>query len=198
MSKILVIESYLSKEMSVTMHAQNKFIEEYRAKNSSDEFIFLDLNNEEKLQTSLSANNFRTFWNEESDRYIELIKSVDKIIISSGMVNFCVNPILKNFLDNILVAGKTFRYKYDGKGKSEGLLNKDIKVQLILAQGAEKGTYPFGLFDKYLESVFHFMGVSNVSTLLFDGTKIHSQINLSVEDKFKLKEREFKRCVNEF
>lgn len=198
MAKILIIESYLSKENSLSVYALEKFIDEYKKMNPNDEFIYLDLNKEEKIHTSLSANNFATFWNEESQKYIDLVSNADKIIVSTGMVNFSISPLLKNFLDNILVANKTFRYKYDGKGKSEGLLNPNIKVQLIMAQGADVGTYPFGLFDEYLELVFKFIGIKSVSTLLFDGTKTPNQINLSLEQKFNLKKEEFNKQVKEF
>lgn len=198
MAKILVIESYLSKQFSLSDYALNKFIEEYKQLNPNDEFIYLDLNKEQKLQTLLSANNFDSFWNEQSDKYINLIKEVDKIIITSSMINFSINPLLKNFFDNVLQANKTFKYKYDGKGTSVGLIESNKKVQLIMSQGSYKNWYEFSSFDDYLISILKFIGLENIQLLLFDGTKSHDQNSLSLEDKFKLKYDLFKKQVNEF
>ncbi|MBD5423199.1 MAG: FMN-dependent NADH-azoreductase [Mycoplasma sp.] len=198
MAKILVVESYLSNEFSVSEFATKKFIEEYKKINSNDEFIILDLNKEKKLQNVLSLNNFSNFWNEDSDRYIDLINSCDKIIISTGMINFTISPLLKNFFDNVLQANKTFKYKYDEKGKSVGLVDSSKKVQLIMAQGSYKDWYEFSAFDDYLISVLKFMGLNDISLLLFDGTKTNDQSNLSILEKFQLKEKEFNKCVSEF
>lgn len=200
MAKVLVIESYLSNEFSLSEYASSKFIEEYKKRNPGDEVILLDLNNEKKIQTVLSKNNFATFWNEESERYIELIKSCDKMIISTGMINFSISPLLKNFFDNVLVANKTFKYKYEEKGKSVGLLDSNKKVQLILAQGSFKNWYDFSAFDDYLVHLLKFMGIQkeNINVLLFDGTKTHEQKDLSIEEKFNLKKDDFDLFIEKF
>ena len=198
MAKILVIESYLSKEFSLSEYATRKFVEEYKKENPNDEFIFIDLNKEEKVQTVLSQNNFSTFWNEDSQRYIDLINECDKIIISTGMINFTISPLLKNFFDNVLQANKTFKYKYDKKGESIGLVDSSKKVQLIMAQGSYKDWYKFSAFDDYLISMLKFMGITNIQLLLFDGTKTHDQKDLTVEQKFKLKEGDFNKLIKSF
>lgn len=198
MSKILFIQSYLSKDFSVSEYASEKFIKEYSIKHPNDEIIILDLNKEKKLQTVLSLNNFDSFWNEDSQRYIDLINNSDKIIISTGMINFTISPLLKNFLDNILVANKTFKYKYEEKNKSVGLVDPNKKILLIMAQGSYKNWYEFSAFDDYLINVLKFIGLKDINLLLFDGTKTHDQSKLSIEEKFKLKENEFNKLLNEF
>ena len=199
MKKVLVIESYLSpRETSVSTYAQDQFLNKYQQLHPTDEIIKLDLNQEEKLKTFLVAATFNSFWDQKSQDYIDLINSVDKIIISTNMVNFNISPILKNFLDNILQAGKTFKYKYDGKGKSQGLIKPGIKAQLIMAQGAYIGTYPWGNFDNYLKNTLHFIGIEDVQILLFDGTKEHDQRDLSIEEKFARKSQEFTKQVSDF
>ena len=199
MKKILLIESYLSpRETSVSTYAQDQFLTKYQELNPNDEVIKLDLNQEEKLKTFLTASTFTNFWDQKSQDYIDLINSVDKIVISTNMVNFNISPILKNFLDNILQAGKTFKYKYDGKGKSQGLIKPGIKAQLIMAQGAYVGTYPWGNFDNYLKNTLHFIGIEDVQVLLFDGTKEHDQRDLSIEEKFARKSQEFTKQVSDF
>lgn len=198
MSKILVIESYLSKEYSLSEYATNLFIEKYKDIHPNDEIIRLNLSNEKKLQTVLSANNFDTFWDEESQKYIDLINESDKLIISTGMINFTISPLLKNFFDNVLQANKTFKYKYDGKGESIGLVDSNKKVLLIMAQGSYKDWYKFSAFDDYLKDVLIFMGLKNIKTILFDGTKTKSQINLSIEEKFNLKKDDFFKLISDF
>ena len=199
MKKVLVIESYLSpRETSVSTYAQDQFLNKYQQLHPTDEIIKLDLNQEEKLKTFLVAATFNSFWDQKSQDYIDLINSVDKIIISTNMVNFNISPILKNFLDNILQAGKTFKYKYDGKGKSQGLIKPGIKAQLIMAQGAYVGTYPWGNFDNYLKNTLHFIGIEDVQVLLFDGTKEQDQRDLSIEEKFARKSQEFTKQVGDF
>lgn len=200
MSRILVIESNISKdENSLSHYAQEKFIDKLKQNNSNDEFIYLDLNNEKEIHTVINSNNMSDFWNSKSDEYIELLNSADKLIITSSMVNFSISPTLKQWFDKILVANKTFKYKYtDGKNHSVGLIKPGKKAQLILAQGSSKGCYPFSNFDNYIEGVLNFIGITDVSTLLFDGTKEQNQINLNNDEKFKLKEDEFKIAVNKF
>lgn len=196
MKKILVIQCYLGKEVSLSEYATEKFIDGYKKIKPEDQITFLDLNKEEKLQYILTANNFNSFWNEDSQRYLDLINSSDKIIIQTGMVNFAITPILKNFFDNILVANKSFRYKYDGI--SEGLLNPKTKIQLILAQGSKINQYKFSAFDNYLEDVLKFVGFVDIQKLIFDGTKTPSQVNLSIEEKFNLKKDDFKKNLEKF
>lgn len=196
--KILVIESNLSEKESVSFFATCRFIEEYKKLHPNDEIEILNLNNETKLHTCLTSKNFSFYWNEESQKYIDLINSADKIIINSPMINFTISPILKNFFDNILQAGKTFKYKYDKKGSSQGLLNPAKKVLLILAQGSYKKWYKFSAFDNYLTSIIKFMGVKNIATILYDGTKAPDQKDLSIEEKFNLKIKNFYKILNKF
>lgn len=198
MNKILVIESYLSKENSLAAFATEKFVNEYKKINPNDQIIFLDLNKEEKLQKILTANNFNSFWDSKSEEYIDLFLSCQKIIISTGMINFSISPILKNFFDNILKANRTFKYKYDGKDTSEGLANPETKVQLIMAQGSYKDWYKFSAFDDYLISILNFMGIVKINLLLFDGGKTKEQSSLSIEEKFNLKKEEFGKLVKKF
>ncbi len=198
MAKVLVIESYLSKEYSLSEHAANLFIEQYKKLNPNDIITILDLNKEKKLQEVISLNNFKTFYDENSQRYIDLINEHDKMVISTGMINFTISPLLKNFFDNVLQANKTFKYKYDGLGTSVGLVDPNKKVQLIMAQGSYKDWYKFSAFDDHLISILEFMGIKNIQLLLFDGTKSPDQINLSIEEKFNLKRDEFNKLVKQF
>lgn len=200
MSKILVIESHFSKNSdSITNTTLQTFINEYKKNNSSDEFIFLNLNDEKELHVILNTNNMTTFWNEKSNEWIKLVNDADKIIITTSMVNFFISPILKNFFDKILIAGKTFRYKYtDGKNHSEGLINPNKKALLIMSQGSSDGCYQFAAFDNYVKGVLNFIGINNVDVILIDGTKENQQANLTIQEKIDRKKNEINELVKKF
>lgn len=182
MNKVLVITSSISPKISISNHAIDIFIDNYKKNNPKDEINILDLNKNKKVLVPLNSNDFNEFWNDESDKLIDQLKSANKIVIGAGMVNFSIPTTLKAYFDNVLQAGKTFKYKYDGDGESIGLLDPKVKVQLFLAQGAPIGWYPFALFDKYLESILEFMGLKQINTVIYDGTKTKAKINLSIDE----------------
>ncbi|MGL5618001.1 MAG: FMN-dependent NADH-azoreductase [Metamycoplasmataceae bacterium] len=182
MSKVLVIESSVNGERSITNKAVQIFIENYKLANPNDDVEILDLNKVDKVSRILTSENFNIFFNEEADQLINQLKSADKLVISAGMINFNVPTSLKSYFDNVLQAGKTFKYKYKGNGESIGLLNHNVKAQLILSQGAVLGWYGFGEFEKYLQGTLKFMGVSNVETVMYDGTKTNAKSSLTAEE----------------
>ena len=182
MKKVLVIKSSLSSKNSVTNEAVNFFLKNYKLNNPNDEIELLDLNENDKISQPLNATTLSTFFDDESDDMIEQLKSADKIIISAGMVNFNIPTSLKSYFDNVLQANKTFKYKYKGNGQSFGLLDSKVKVQLFLAQGSNVNWYPFALFDKYLEGVLNFMGLTDINTIIYDGTKTEEKLSLKPND----------------
>lgn len=58
----------------------------------------------------------------------------------SPMTNFAPAPVLRNFIDHIMVADHTFSYKYSKKGEAIGLVT-NLKTQIITVQGAPYGWY---------------------------------------------------------
>lgn len=98
---------------------------------------------------------------------LEQFLSADVIVIASPMWNFSVPPMLKAYIDNILVVGKTFRYTDKGPvGMVEGK-----RAVLCLASG---GVYegPLASYDHlgpYLRTVFGFMGIKDISEIRASG-----------------------------
>ncbi len=182
MKKVLVIKSSLSVKKSITNEAVDFFIENYKLTNPNDIIDFLDLNENKKISEALNSKTLSTFFNDESDALIDQLKSADKIVISAGMVNFNIPTSLKSYFDNVLQANKTFKYKYKGNGESFGLLNSKVKVQLILAQGSIVNWYPFALFDEYLEGLLNFIGLTDINTIIYDGTKTEEKLTLKPEE----------------
>lgn len=173
MAKLLVIKSsMIDKQVSVSEELTNRFVKYYKEANPNDEVIEIDLNEIPMAQKSLNRNNMKDFFNaEDSNFYIEQLKSAHKVIFSCPMTNFNICATAKNYLDHVLVANKTFSYKYSKKGDAIGLLNH-LNVQLLTTQGAPLGWYPWGNHTENLKGTFEFMGAKVVKPILVDGTKI--------------------------
>lgn len=91
------------------------------------------------------------------DEFLE----ADTVVIGAPMYNFTVPSQLKAWLDRILVAGKTFRYREDGS--PEGLAGPK-RVIVALSRGGYYGesSPAAGLehLETYLRGVFGFIGIS--------------------------------------
>lgn len=200
MAEVLIINGSITpKEKSYSWAVAKKFIEKYKALHPQDEIIDLDLNFIPMAQKNLNETNFHSFFNnEDSDKYIQQLKHADKLVIISPMYNFGVSTILKNYLDHVLVADKTFSYKYAKANGSVGLL-KNLKVQIIGSQGAPKGWYSFGNHIAYLEGVADFIGAKiNHPSILLAGTKTQPLNNLSPQAATKVVEAEINQAVKNF
>ena len=95
--------------------------------------------------------------------------AADIVVVGSPMYNFTVPSQLKSWVDRVLVAGKTFRYTEAG---AVGLAGGK-RVVLALSRG---GVYAPGTphaanehQESYLRSVFGFMGITSIETVLAEG-----------------------------
>ena len=171
MSKLLVVYCAPTEmEKSHTAALVNRFLKYYTEKNLDVNVKWLDLNKEEEITNCVLNNNNTKAFYEQSDKYIDQLKEMDHLIIATPMNNFNVSSLLKNYIDHIAVAKKTFEYKYDGFRKSIGLLS-NLKIQILATQGAPIDWYPFSNFVKYLEGLFDFFGCTLSRSILVDGTK---------------------------
>lgn len=172
-NKVLVINSSMIDEKASFSAALTKtFVKFYQEANPKDEIIHLNLNDLPMASITLTTRNFNNFFNQEdSDKYIDQLKSVNKLIFVTPMTNFNVTSMTKNYLDHVLVANKTFSYKYSKQGDAVGLLTK-LKVQILATQGAPYGWYLWGNHAKYLEETWKFTGATVVPSILVCGTKV--------------------------
>jgi FMN-dependent NADH-azoreductase len=114
----------------------------------------------------------------------ELLES-DEIILATPMFNFAVPAALKAWIDHVVRAGKTFRYKADGT--PEGLLaGTGKKVLVIVASG---GRYPEGsplaalnYEIPYLRFILAFMGLTDVRFIHAGGTGSVMQGRISADE----------------
>lgn len=169
---LVIISSMIDEKASFSNELVKCFVKHYQAAHPEDEIIYLNLNDEPMASKTITTHNFNSFFNaEDSDKYIDQLKSVNKLIFSTPMTNFNVTSMTKNYLDHILVANKTFSYKYSKKGEARGLLT-NLKVQVLATQGAPYGWYLWGNHTKYLEETWKFAGASHAPSILVCGTKV--------------------------
>jgi FMN-dependent NADH-azoreductase len=102
------------------------------------------------------------------NQFIDRVTSADKYVFVSPMWNWSIPPRLKEFIDSIAVAGKTFHYTENGPvGHLIG--KKAIHIQVsggIYSQG------PLTKMDHshpYLKQVLNIIGIHNVEVLYVEG-----------------------------
>ena len=186
MNKVIVLYSSPVKEdTSISTYLTKKFVEEYKLNNKQDEIIEIDLNNIDLNEQYQNSNNMVNFFNNElNDKYINLLKEANKLIISAPMINFNIPVTLKNFIDHIAIANKTFSYKYSKKGDAIGLLN-NLDVQIIATQGAPLDWYPFSSHYKFLEGFWNFVGSTVKESIIVHSVKISENIKKTKEEFYE-------------
>ncbi|QJR43858.1 FMN-dependent NADH-azoreductase [Mycoplasma miroungirhinis] len=173
MAKVLIINaSPIAKQLSISYGMAEIFKKAYLAANPEDQVEELDLNEVEMAHKTLDCKNMGPeYWNEEdSNKYIEQLKNTDKVIFVAPMTNFNISALARNYLDHVLVADKTFSYKYSKDGDAVGLLSH-LKVQILATQGAPFGWYLWGSHTALLKGTFQFVGAKVKEPLMIDGTK---------------------------
>ncbi|WP_027334783.1 FMN-dependent NADH-azoreductase [Mycoplasmopsis felifaucium] len=179
--KIMAIFGSPNKD-SLSTKANVFVVNELSKKYPNSQISLLDLNDSIFTKTLMNANNMPNYFNEiESDLWINKLKEIDILVISSPMINFNYSILIKNFIDSICVANKTFSYKYSKKGASVGLLD-NLNVIIIGTQGAPLGWYPFGNHIEQLKGTFNFLGAQKIETLLIDGTKVEPRSKLTQDE----------------
>jgi FMN-dependent NADH-azoreductase len=97
--------------------------------------------------------------------------SADVIVIGAPMYNFGVPSQLKAWIDRIAVAGKTFRYTANGP---QGLAGGKTVI-VASARGGLYAETPMADLDfqeRYLRTVFGFLGVDEVTFVRAEGVAI--------------------------
>lgn len=186
MKALYISASPKKQEDSASKTAAAKFIEKWREQNPGAEIEELDLYNEDiplmnerhvmGRATLSEGQDFQKLSPEEQqqtkriDELGDQFLSADRYIIAAPMWSIFFPAILKQYIDCIIINGKTILITDD---KVEGLLgDKERKMVYIQSSG---GIYPKILGSKvnhgeaYLKDTFKFLGVEKFESILVEG-----------------------------
>lgn len=99
-----------------------------------------------------------------SDAYLAEVQAADVLVIGLPIYNFTLSAQLKNWLDQIARAGKSFRYTAEGP---EGLLKGKRAIVAYSAAGTPMGS-DLDHASGYVRFILGFMGITDVDFVAAD------------------------------
>ena len=103
---------------------------------------------------------------ELSEAILNEFMAADVIVLGAPMYNFSVPTQLKAWIDQISIAGVTFRYSEKGP---EGLATGK-RVVIVSTAGGKHAGGPTGIaHEDYLKLVFGFLGITDIEVVRADG-----------------------------
>lgn len=184
MSKLLYIQASPRGERSHSIAVADAFVEAYGESNSNDEIVKLnvfemDLPSFDGLavQAKYTVLHGKEHTPEELQAWkgieavIEEFKSADKYLLAVPMWNFGIPYRLKHYLDIIVQPGYTFSYSPE-EGYKGLVTGKPIFVAYSRGGEYKDGTEyeAFDMQKKYIETIFGFMGFSQVDSVVLEPT----------------------------
>ncbi|WP_298913749.1 NAD(P)H-dependent oxidoreductase [uncultured Algimonas sp.] len=102
-----------------------------------------------------------------SETLIGEIERSDVLVIGAPVYNFTIPASLKLWIDQIVFAGRTFRY---GEQGFEGLLHGKRAVVLLASGGTEMGS-EVDFLTPYMRFILGFIGITDVEIVAADALK---------------------------
>ncbi|UHA72375.1 NAD(P)H-dependent oxidoreductase [Paenibacillus sp. 481] len=100
---------------------------------------------------------------------LEQFLAADVVVFVTPMWNIGFPPMVRAYIDNITIAGRTFKYTAEGP---QGLAG-DKKVVHIEARGGVYGEgstpQPFQFTGGYLQAILGFIGITNFESVIVEG-----------------------------
>lgn len=106
---------------------------------------------------------------DESDRLVDQLVAADVVVLGTPMYNFTMPATLKAYIDQVVRAGRTFRYNGP---VSEGLAGDKRVVVITSSMGDYGPASPIAFMnflDPYLRAVLGFMGITDVTIVNVHG-----------------------------
>ncbi|MBR7621829.1 FMN-dependent NADH-azoreductase [Phenylobacterium sp. 20VBR1] len=171
MSQVLVLNSSLSGEASVSRLLVAETVSQLVARDPAAKLVFRDL-----AETEIPHLNPRTVAGVRatastpaetkaralSDELIAELRAADTIVIGAPMYNFSIPSTLRTWFDHVLRAGETFSYSEAGpKGLLEGK-----RVIVVESRGGLYSEGPAQALDfqePYLRQLLGFIGLTDVT-----------------------------------
>lgn len=167
------------KSTSLSLGAE--FLRAYKEANPEDEIVVIDLYNYDipeldyelmegigSLRMGLSTENLPEKTQKRLEMYNKLTDqfvNADKYVFVTPMWNLSLPSRVKDYIDTICVAGKTFGYTAKGP---QGLL-ENKKCLHIHASGGFHSKDPMNHADPFLKDIMHFIGIEDYKSLIVEG-----------------------------
>lgn len=171
MSQVLVLNSSLSGEASVSRLLVAETVSQIVARDPTAKLVFRDLAQAEIPHLNLltvagvratATTPAETKARDLSDELISELRSADTIVIGAPMYNFSIPSTLRTWFDHVLRAGETFSYSESGpKGLLEGK-----RVIVVESRGGLYSEGPAQALDfqePYLRQLLGFIGLTDVT-----------------------------------
>lgn len=188
--KTLIITAHpFGVEASSSRRMAAKFTEEYTKANPQAEVKEINLYdyNIDFLQAEDISKMFGGEDNRVKDLAIEFA-TADRYVFASPMWNLNIPAILKAYIDYISYAGITFKYTENGP---VGLLENKKGLYLLSTGGFYSEAPAYNMGKTYLEGILNFFGVSDVETIMLEGT------NTVAPDQAKVNEEQIMNKIAE-
>lgn len=178
MRKILHIRSSIKEENSVSRKIGNDLISHLKStdkvKVSERDLVDNSVEHIDPNFINAMANNNQDKLT-TSNKLIEELFENDIIVIESPMYNFSIPSTLKSWIDNIMIARKTFLYTANGP---EGLV-KNKKAILVLSKGniySKGAAKPLDFQENYLRTILNFIGINDITVICAEGVDLNAEI----------------------
>lgn len=208
MSKVLYVTANpKSVDQSYGLRLGKYFIEQVKNKNVNviiehvdlfkADIPFVDaevLSGREKLASNESLTAEEAAKIGRIDQILDQFLSADSIVFVTPLWNFTVPAYMKAYLDCLCLAGKTFKYKYNGV---TGLLTgkKILHIQTI-GGVFSKGPYAeYEMGDRYVKSVMAFIGLTDYQKVVMEGT---NQFRDQIDQLFEKAKQQLDVQVEQF
>lgn len=193
--KTLVITAHpMGEEASSSRRMAAKFITEYKLVNPEAEVKEIDLYNYNI--DFLQADDIQKMFGGEDNRILEIAKefaAADSYVFASPMWNLNIPAILKAYIDYISYVNVTFKYTAEGP---VGLLENKKALYLLSTGGFYSEAPQYNMGKSYLEGILNFYGISDVKTIMLEGTNVYGEEELAthvakVNEEIKLAAQSF-------
>ncbi len=182
MSNILLVTSSPRGESSLSSRVAHELVGRLRADDPAASFVHRDLNTDplphigeafaagsRKPEAERSGAEASAV--DVSDAAVDELLAADTVVIATGLINFGISSTLKSWIDNVLRAGRTFRYTESGP---QGLA-RGKKAYLVVASGGVYSEGPAARLnhaDPYLRTVLGFIGITDVEVIRVEGVAL--------------------------
>lgn len=176
MSRVLVIESSVRQQGSISRQLTAEFVAQWRQVHPQDEVTLRDLARDPvpHLDADLLGGWMKPAEAQSAAEQAALARSkqltdellaADVLVLAAPMYNFAIPSTLKSWLDHVLRAGVTFQYGAQGP---EGLL-QGKRAFVLTARGGIYSGSPLDQQEPYLRQALGFIGIKDVTFIHAEG-----------------------------